>query len=461
MQVPRSRTRSRYAAALVLAILAGTLTFAPPVRANGNFVFFPSNDSYVSAGAPNSNFDNQPVLAVAANPTRISYLKFSLTGLLDPVIHARLRIHVSNIRDAGSRTGGTVHRSGTGWLETTLTYANRPALVGTPLDTYGPVTANTWYDVDVTAAVVTNGIVSFAISSADANGAYYDTRESGSTAPQLLVETGIPGTGENVLLAAGDIASCDRDTDEQTARILDREPGVVAALGDLVYEQGTPAEFANCYGPTWGRHKARTKPAVGNHEYLTPNAAGYFGYFGPVAGAPNQGWYSYDMPAGGWHIIVLNSNCSRIGGCHVGSSQERWLRADLAANPARCTLAYWHHPIFSSGDRERAELLPLYQALYEADVEILLTGHAHQYERFAPQSPTRVDEPVQGIRQFVVGTGGRSLQPDFGTVVPNSEVRNGTTYGVLKLTLVPGIYQWRFLPVANQTFTENGAGTCH
>ncbi|MFC5942796.1 DNRLRE domain-containing protein [Micromonospora harpali] len=454
--------RSRFAAVLALAVLAGTLTFAPAARANGNFVFFPTNDSYVSAGSPNSNFDNQPVLAVAANPTRISYLKFAVTGLLDPVIHARLRIHVSAIPDAGSRTGGTVYRSGTSWLETTLTYANRPALTGAPLGTYDQVAANTWDDVEVTAAVVNDGIVSFGISSADANGAYYDTRESGSaTAPQLLVETGIPGTGENVLLAAGDIASCDRDNDEQTARILDREPGTVAALGDLVYETGTPAEFTNCYGPTWGRHKARTRPAVGNHEYLTANAAGYFGYFGPQAGPPGQGWYSYDMPAGGWHIIVLNSNCSKVGGCQVGSPQERWLRADLAANPARCTLAYWHHPIFSSGDRERPELLPLFRALYEADVEILLSGHAHQYERFAPQTPNRVDDPMQGIRNFVVGTGGRSLQPDFGTIVPNSEVRNGTTYGVLKLTLVPGIYQWRFLPVANQTFTESGAGTCH
>lgn len=456
-----SRSRSRYATALVLAVLAGTLTFTPAVRANGDFVFYPTNDSYVSAGSPNSNFDNQPVLAVAANPTRISYVKFTITGLLDPVVHARLRIHVSTIRDAGSRTGGTVQRSGTGWLETGLTYANRPALVGSPLGVYGQVTANNWYDVEVTRAVINNGIISFAISSTDANGAYYDNRESGSTAPQLLVTTGIPGTGDNVLLAAGDIASCDRDTDEQTARILDREPGLVAALGDLVYEKGTPAEFANCYDPTWGRHKARTRPAVGNHEYLTPNAAGYFGYFGPAAGPPGQGWYSFDMPAGGWHVIVLNSNCSRIGGCHVGSPQERWLRADLAASPARCTLAIWHHPIFSSGDRERPEVLPLFRALHEANAEVLLTGHAHQYERFAPQSPTRADQPVEGIRQFVVGTGGRSLQRDFGTVVPNSEVRNGTTYGVLKLTLAPGMYQWRFLPVANQTFTDNGAGTCH
>lgn len=453
--------RSRYAAVLVLTILAGTLGLAPPARASGSFTFHPTNDSYVSVNAPNTNFDSQTVLAVAAAPTRISYVKFTVTGLLDPVIHARLRIHVSTIRNAGSPTGGTVQRSGTGWLETSLTYANRPALVGTPLGSYGRVTAGTWYDVEVTPAVTGNGTVSFAISSTNADGAYYDTRESGATAPQLLVDTGLPGSGDNVLLAAGDIATCNGDADERTARILDREPGTVAALGDVVYEQGTPAEFANCYDPTWGRHKARTRPAVGNHEYLTPDAAGYFGYFGAAAGRPGEGWYSYDMPAGGWHVVVLNSNCGKVGGCHVGSPQERWLRADLAAHPARCTLAYWHHPVFSSGERERPEVLPLYQALYEARVEILLTGHAHQYERFAPQSPSRADDPTRGIRQFVVGTGGRSLQSDFGTVVPNSEVRNGTTHGVLKLTLLPGLYEWRFLPAGNQTFTDSGTDTCH
>lgn len=453
--------RSRFAAALAVAVLAGTLSFAPPVQANGNFTFYATNDSYVSASAPNTNFDAAPVLAVAGTPTRISYLKFAVTGLLDPVIHARLRIHVSTGRDAASRTGGTVHRTGTGWLETGLTYANRPALTGTALGALGPVSANTWYDIQVTAAVTQNGTVSFAISSGDANGAYYDTRESGATAPQLLVDTGLPGAGDAVLLAAGDIASCDRNTDEQTALILDREAGTVAALGDLVYETGTPTEFANCYAPTWGRHKARTSPAVGNHEYLTPGAAGYFGYFGAAAGRPTEGWYSYDMPAGGWHIIVLNSNCAKVGGCGVGSPQERWLRADLAAHPARCTLAYWHHPIFSSGGREQPDVLPLFRALYEANAEIVLSGHAHQYERFAPQTPGRMDDPTRGIREFVVGTGGRSLQPDFGSVVPNSEVRNGTTFGVLKLSLLPGVYQWRFLPVTNQTFTDSGTGTCH
>ncbi|WP_176738610.1 metallophosphoesterase family protein [Micromonospora pallida] len=229
----------------------------------------------------------------------------------------------------------------------------------------------------------------------------------------------------------------------------------------MVYDKGTPEEFANCYHPTWGRHKARTRPAVGNHEYLTPDAAGYYAYFGAAAGPAGQGWYSYDLADGGWHVVVLNSNCSHIGGCHAGSAQEQWLRADLAANQARCTVAYWHHPLFTSGGRAREEVRPLFQALYDGGAEIVLTGHNHQYERFAPQSPTGVADPARGIRQFVVGTGGRSLQPDFPDVVPNSEVRNGSVHGVLKLTLLPDQYRWRFLPIAGQTFTEVGTGTCH
>ncbi|WP_405094084.1 DNRLRE domain-containing protein [Micromonospora sp. NBC_01392] len=456
-------TRALLAAILSAVVVGAALTVGSPAEAAiTTQVFAATNDSYVNAAAPTTNYDTSSRLAVAAGPTRISYVSFAVTGLTAPVVHARLVMHTSSASFAGSLTGGTIERTGANWVETTLTYANRPSPIGSPLSRFGIVKPDRWYQADVTAAVTGNMVVSFAISSTDPDGAYYDARESAENWPRLAVDTGVPPSPDNILLAAGDIASCTTDRDEDTARILDNQPGTVATLGDSVYESGTTAEFANCYQPTWGRHKARTRPAVGNHEYLTANAAPYFAYFGVAAGPAGLGYYSYDLPGSSdWHIVVLNSNCAKVGGCQAGSAQERWLRADLAAHPSRCTLAYWHHPLFSSGERQAPNVLPLFQALYDAGAEIVLNGHAHQYERFAPQSPDRTADPARGIREFVVGTGGRSLQSDFGTVAPNSEVRNGTTYGVLRLTLYNGGYDWRFLPVTGQTFTDGGSGTCH
>ena len=236
-----------------------------------------------------------------------------------------------------------------------------------------------------------------------------------------------------VLLAAGDIASCASSGDEATAALLDSLGGTIAALGDIVYDSGTSQEFATCYHPSWGRHKSRTRPAVGNHEYVTPGGAGYFGYFGDAAGDPSKGYYSYEL--GSWHVVVLNSNCAQVG-CGVGSPQEQWLRADLAAHPTACTLAYWHHPRFSSSNvhGNHPELEPLWWALYEHGADIVLSGHDHNYERFAPQDSNGALDWDRGIRQFVVGTGGRSHY-GFATTQPNSEVRNGDTFGVLRLRL--------------------------
>ncbi len=260
-----------------------------------------------------------------------------------------------------------------------------------------------------------------------------------------------------VLLAAGDIASCASTGDEQTADLLDTLSGTVLVMGDLAYNNGTTTEFNNCYHPTWGRHKARTMPSPGNHEYNTPGATGYYGYFGAAAGDPAKGYYSFDV--GEWHIISLNSNCGAVA-CAAGSTQEQWLRADLAAHPATCTLAYWHHPRFSSGDHGNSVAMqPFWQALYDYGAEVALVGHDHTYERFAPQTPAGALDTTNGIREFVVGTGGRSHYT-FDGAEPNSEVRNGTTYGVLKLTLQPASYEWEFVPVAGQTFTDSGTGAC-
>lgn len=266
-----------------------------------------------------------------------------------------------------------------------------------------------------------------------------------------------------VLVGAGDIAACaDLSGAEATAKLLDKIPGSVFAAGDLAYGDGTDAEFTDCYGKTWGRHKERTKPAPGNHEYHTPGAAGYFHYFGAVAGDPKQAWYSFDL--GAWHIVSLNSNCADIGGCQVGSAQEQWLRKDLAAHPGVCTLAFWHHPMVSSGPKPshamHPEMKAIWQALYDAHAPLVINGHEHNYERFAPINPDGTADPARGIREIVVGTGGRNHTP-LGIPVPNSEVRNTDTFGVLKLTLHARSYDWEFIPEPGKTFTDSGSGVCH
>jgi len=278
--------------------------------------------------------------------------------------------------------------------------------------------------------------------------------KDGATGSDTLRVSVLPA--EPVLVAAGNIARCANDNDVATAKLLDRIAGTVVALGDNVYESGTAAEFQDCYGPTWGRHKARTRPVPGNHEYRDEGAAGYFSYFGAAAGDPDKGYYSYDI--GAWHIIALNSRISM----RAGSAQERWLRADLAASTHMCTLAYFHDARFYSAGAEGvgAGVKPVWDALYEAGAEIVLSSERRFYERFAPQTPDGDADPAWGIRQFIVGTGGWS-SGSFGTIQPSSEVREGRTFGVLKLTLHDTSYEWEFVPIAGQTFSDSGSGTCH
>ena len=264
-----------------------------------------------------------------------------------------------------------------------------------------------------------------------------------------------------VVVAAGDIADCERFGAVRTAPLLDAYPyATVLTLGDNAYPNGTAQEYANCYARTWGRAKARTKPSPGNHEYGTAGAAGYFDYFGAAAGNRLEGWYSFDL--GAWHVVSLNSNCGFIaGGCATGSAEERWLRADLASHPRRCTLAFWHHPRFSSGPNGSDRMVePLWQALYDADADLLLVGHEHDYERFAPQTSAGVADPARGIRQIVAGTGGAE-HTTSASVLPNSEVRDTSTYGLIKLTLAPTAYSWEFVPAAGQTFADRGSASCH
>lgn len=265
-----------------------------------------------------------------------------------------------------------------------------------------------------------------------------------------------------VLVGAGDIASCDDLAGAfATAKLIEDIPGTIFAAGDLAYPDGSDEQFAKCYGPTWGRFKDRTRPAPGNHEYHSDGASGYARYFGALAGDPRTGYYSYDL--GTWHIIALNSECAAVGGCDRQSPQGKWLKEDLAQHPAGCTLAYWHKPLFSSGAKHGndPEMKPLWQALYTAGAEIVINGHDHAYERFALQDPQGKPDSAHGIREFVVGTGGKNSHRSFGSPVPNSEVRNADTFGVLKVTLHAASYDWEFVPEAGKTFTDSGSGACH
>lgn len=259
-----------------------------------------------------------------------------------------------------------------------------------------------------------------------------------------------------IFIGAGDIAHCSYKEDSASAAVIAQYPtATVYTVGDNAYPDGSPVNFSECYEPTWGKFKDRTRPAPGNHEYHTNGASGYFAYFGDQAGPAGRGYYSYDL--GSWHIISLNSEID----ASANSAQSTWLKADLANHPAACTLAYWHKPLFTSGAQHAPELAmqPLFAILYDAGAEILLSGHNHQYERFGPQRPDGTPDEISGIREFVVGSGGAPLY-DFSTPEPNSEVRH-KGHGVLKLTLKASSYSWEFVPITRGTFTDVGNGVCH
>jgi acid phosphatase type 7 len=256
-----------------------------------------------------------------------------------------------------------------------------------------------------------------------------------------------------VFVGAGDIATCAGQGDEQTARLLDRIAGVVFVAGDNAYPDGTEAEYANCYDPTWGRHKSRTRPVPGNREYLTPNASGYFNYFGSAAGNPATGYYSYDL--GAWHVLALNTQFTG----KEGSPQAEWVKADLAAHPKKCTLAIWHVPLFGP-DSASARMRPVFDLLHKAGAELVINGHEHSYQRFAPQTAFGVADPERGVREFVVGTGGKGVGASD-KVLPNREVAYGGGFGVLELKLYQESYSWEFISVAGKTFSDSGSATCH
>jgi hypothetical protein len=325
----------------------------------------------------------------------------------------------------------------------------------------GTATSFTWASSNTAVASVSSTGLVTGVAAGSATISASAGGKSGAASITVPGSPPPPPPGSEVLVGAGDIAVCGSTNDDATANLLAGISGTVFTLGDNAYPSGSSTDYANCYNPSWGRVKSRTMPTPGNHEYQTTAAAGYFAYFGNAAGDPSKGYYSYNL--GDWHVIVLNSNsaCGAIS-CAAGSAQEQWLRADLAANTKACTLAYWHHPRFNSG-LEHGNLTavgPFWNALYEYGAEIVLNGHEHLYERFAPQTPNAAADPARGIRQFTVGTGGAALYAFSSTIQPNSERRNNTSYGVLKLTLKTGGYDWEFIP-ATGSFTDSGSGTCH
>ena len=275
-----------------------------------------------------------------------------------------------------------------------------------------------------------------------------DTRPAGPTGPPPPPPPAVTAT----LVGAGDIALCGSRGTEATAALIDLVDGMVFTAGDNAYYQGTMSQFMQCYDPTWGRHKGRTRPAPGNHDYETPGASAYFDYFGPSAGPRGLGYYSFNV--GAWHVVSLNSNVP----AGEGSGQLQWLREDLAATHARCVAAIWHHPLFSSGQNGALPIMrDAWRVLREAGAEIVLSGHDHIYERFARQDESG-RATIAGLRQFVIGTGGAELTNPV-RVSGNSEVR-GVGFGVLKLTLNAESYSWEFLPVPPASFSDSGIDNC-
>ncbi|MEU8007194.1 DNRLRE domain-containing protein [Catellatospora sp. NPDC049111] len=449
---------------LTAATVATVLTVSAQTAAAATSTFTPVADTYVQADTASTNYGTAVQITVDSSPQRQMFLRFTVGGVSGTVTSAKLRLrHISG--NDGSAAGGTFKAmSNTSWSETGTTWNNKPALDGATLGTLGSVVANGWYEVDVTSLVTGNGTFSIGASSTNSDGAYYDTRETGADSPQLVVTTGTtpspspstpPPSGDPVLVGAGDIADSGSG-DTATAALLDGISGTVFTTGDNVYTNGTASEFSSYYNPTWGRHKARTRPAPGNHDYNTSGASGYYNYFGSVAGPSGQGYYSYDL--GNWHVVSLNSNISMS----AGSAQETWLRNDLAASTKPCTIAYWHHPLFTSGANHApsTSTRPLYQALYDYNADVVVWGHNHQYERFAPMNASGTADSSRGIRSFVAGMGGAGFY-GFGTIQPNSQARNSDTWGVLKFTLHSNSYDWQFVPQAGKTYNDSGTGSCH
>lgn len=435
----------------------------------------PLADALVTTAAPRSNFGRSRTLTVDRRPLVRAYLRFRVRGLAGPIRRATLKLYATQVRGHGLRVAAVRSHA---WSERRITFANAPAPGRTALRER--VSKRGWIELDVSRFVHRPGIVDLALAFASPPGKIsFASREAGARAPRLVVTNRV--SSDPVIAAAGNIA-CDPTAPEfnggngtptdchqkATASLLGQSDlAAVLTLGDAQYGCGGYAAYQQSYGPTWGSYLSITHPTPGNHDYVatggydcdpTGRAGGYFGYFGPAAGQFGHSYYSFDV--GKWHIVSLDSQCSAVSGCGPGSPEDTWLRADLAAHPNECTLAYWHYPLFSSGiEGSRPDAVNLWDDLDRAGAEVVLNAHEHDYERFAPQHGNGTASS-KGIREFIVGTGGRARHA-FGTLRRNSQVRDNSTWGVLELTLHASSYDWRFVPVAGGAFTDSGSAPCH
>jgi acid phosphatase type 7 len=465
---------------------ASTSTAMAPTGAWNTLTFTPNADARVSQVYQTSNYGMSTSLLVDGNSgeTKTSYIRFTISELSGPIQSVKLRVFCTT---NGTTNGPEIYLASSNWVESGtggITWNNKPALLSGAFDNKTTIGLNSWVEYDVTAFVAGNGMYTFALVADSADGVVFSSRE-GQIPPQLVVTVGTripidtqtatptdPGIATTtrtstptdnetpsatstasssvVLVGAGDISNCNRSQDEQTAQLLDNIHGTVFTAGDNAYISGSYTEYINCYERTWGRHKSRTKPSPGNHEYLTSGAAGYFQYFNNV-----PSYYAYNL--GTWRIYSLNSEIS----VSSTSAQATWLQDDLAINPSQCVMAYWHRPRWSSGANhgDDSAMQAIWQILYNAGAELVVNGHEHDYERFAEMNASGA-AVSQGLREIVAGTGGAGLYP-FGTPKAASQVRNNTTYGVLKLTLRSTGYDWEFVPIAGSTFTDSGSSNCH
>ncbi len=477
MQLQRVHVVVSLAVAAALA-LVGAMAVSSSTAEAASRTIRAAADASVQENRPRTNFGSDDALVVDANPARRAFIRFDVAALTGPVEKAVLRMHVTDRASAASDSRVTVASAGNAWTESTVTWDSQPAVSGT-VGTFAPQSSGEWYEVDVTPAVTGQGSRTFALSTASNDDAILDAREAAFGGPELVITEGPPPTptpGDEVLVGAGDIAGCyggQAPGAKVTGDLIRSLPPTahIFTAGDNAYDDGSTDEYNNCYDTVWGSFKGRTRPAPGNHEYGTPGGAGYYGYFGDNAGPAGRGYYSYDL--GAWHVVSINSNCGSIpkggaaDGCAAGSPQELWLRQDLQASTKPCTVAYWHHPRFTSPSEHTnsTNMEPIWQALYDNGAEIVLSGHNHNYERFAPQTPQGASDPTRGIREFVVGSGGNGHYAfdDHVNAPPNSEKRNDFLWGVLKLTLKASGYHWDFLtqPGGELLFSDSGDGSCH
>jgi acid phosphatase type 7 len=475
--------RQRLAAVLALAAAISVLGAAGAAQAASTTITA-AEDTYTSQGNAAATHGSYGSLTVNGAPgERRAYVKFTVTGVPpgSTQLTAVLRLWVSRSSPA-SFTARAVPAS---WSESTLTWNNQPTL-GAVVASVTGVTAGQYREFNVSSLITGNGTFALAVTGSSTQARFTSTESTSGAPPELAVAwtpptDPPPGGDDPVVAAAGDIACAPPATrtssschHRETSNLLVAgDYDAVLPLGDVQYECGQASAYQSVYDPTWGRVKARSHPAAGDNEYesdtcSTPGASGYFTYFGGAA-SPDQlgclsacrGYYSYDL--GSWHVVVLNTNCSEpgVGGCGSTSPQGRWLAADLAAHPNQCILAYWHLPRWNESGGTSSTSSYFVSALYNAGAEVILSGNNHFYARSAPQNPSGAADPANGIRQFIVGTGGKSLHGLSRNPDPQVEARQDNTYGILELTLHPASYSWRFVPEAGRTFTDSGTQSCH